>query len=286
MTIKELRARLQDAAFPASYADAIEALAQPCLRLDAIPADESELAMGCSKIGGSPDLPPGIPWPMHGDLPLTFGVQIDAQDINPYQCSRVLPSQGHFFFFLDLSEHPEGYDPADQGNWRVIFHSGPREELERRIRPESGVIPVHFNPCRIVFHEALSPGWDKIPVHALLLGPVREDEYQCFIDGLPDETHHQLLGRPGRIEDLQYLMQLECQYISNGLQMSEPGRPIDDARAREVAPGATDWKLLLQLDSDERAGMDWGDSMVSFWIREKDLRDRNFSEVWEIDEWS
>jgi uncharacterized protein YwqG len=285
MIITELRTRLQEAGFGARYADATEALAQRCLRFNAIPCDEGALPIGCSKLGGFPDLPVGIPWPLHGGRSLTHVAQIDHSDTNPYSFCRDLPAEGHSSFFLDLGEQPEGYDPGDRGNWRVIYHPGPREELERRVRPESGVIPVHFNPCRIVFHEALSPGWDKIPFLALLLGPVRQDEYQNFIDSLPDEEHHQILGRPGRIEDLQYPMRLECQYISQGLQMSEPGKPVDEAKAREVAPGAQDWKLLLQLDSDEGAGMDWGDSMVSFWIKEKDLRERNFSEVWEIDEW-
>jgi uncharacterized protein YwqG len=283
MTIKELRARLQDAGFPESYGDTIERLAQPCLRFTSIPTDEGALPLGCSKLGGFPDLPVGTSWPLHGDRPLTHMIQIDLRDLNPYQFYKILPSEGLLSFFLDLNETEE-YDPADRGNWWLIFLPGPREKLERRMPPESGIIPVHFNPCRVVFHEALSPGWQEIPIRNLHLDEGQEDEYQHFIDCLPDETHHQVLGRPGRIEDLQELMQLECQCISNGLAMSKPEKPIDEPRARQVAQGAQDWKLLLQLDSDEGAGMDWGDNMPSFWIREKDLRERNFSDIWMIDE--
>jgi uncharacterized protein YwqG len=285
MTIAELRARLQDAGFPNSYGDATEALAQRCLRLNAIPTDERDLSSGCSKIGGLPDLPVGIQWPSHGDHRLTFAAQIDLKDTNPYPFCGDLPPEGLLCFFLNLDEQPEGFDPTGRGNWRIIFHPGPRESLKRRLPPESGMSPVQFNPCRIVYQEAVSPGWDKIPLQSLRLGQVQQDEYQYFIDRLPGEKNHQFLGRPGRIEDLQYLMQLDCQYISNGLQMSGPGDPIDKVKAREVAPSATDWRLLLQLDSDEGAGMDWGDSMPSFWIREKDLSGLNFSDAWLIDEW-
>ena len=79
--------------------------------------------------------------------------------------------------------------------------------------------------------------------------------------------------------------QLQCQAISHGLVLGADGTPLDKNRLRELAPGAADWKLLLQLDSDEGAGMDWGDSMISFWIREKDLQDHSFSEAWMIEEW-
>lgn len=285
MNIKEMRARLEDAGFDPRYADATEALAQPCLRFDTIPTDESELALGCSKLGGFPDLPVGVPWPFHGDRPLVFLGQFNAHDFSQFSFCKDLPPEGILYFFLDMDLWAEGYDPSDRGNWRVIYHLGPPEELERCVPPEHGPTTAVFIPCRIVLHEALSPGWDKIPCHALVLDVIREDEYQGFIDRLPDEKNHQVLGRPGRIEDLQYLMQLECQFLSHCVSLDQDRKPVDEARAREVAPGALDWRLLLQLDSDKGTGMDWGDSMLSFWIRERDLQDRNFSEVWMIEEW-
>jgi uncharacterized protein YwqG len=40
---------------------------------------------------------------------------------------------------------------------------------------------------------------------------------------------------------------------------------------------------LLQLDSDEEAGMMWGDrGMLYFWIPEEALAPRRFGEVWTI----
>jgi len=284
MTINELRARLREAVFDSKYADCIESQAQRCVRFQAIPTNEEDLPLGCSKLGGSPDLPVGVSWPSHGNRLLDFRIQIDLQDLNQYRFCKVLPSEGHLYIFLYMDLRAEGYDPSDRENWRFIYHPGPREDLQRRPRPELGLKPVHFNPCRIAFHEALSPGWDEIPIHALRLDDDQQDEWQYFIDCLPEETNHQLLGRPGRIQDLEYVTQLECQFLSNGLVMAKPGKPINEERAKEVAPGATDWKLLLQLDSDKGAGMDWGDSMISFWIRERDLQERNFSQVWMVEE--
>ena len=46
---------------------------------------------------------------------------------------------------------------------------------------------------------------------------------------------------------------------------------------------AADWRLLLQLDTDNDAGMMWGDTgVLYFWIREQDARAKDFSKVWVI----
>jgi uncharacterized protein YwqG len=267
------------------YADLIESQAQRCVRFSLIPTYDSEMAVGQTKLGGSPDLPVRTPWPLRGDRPLTFLAQINLRDLNPYSICRTLPSEGILYFFLDMDSWSEEYDPSDRGNWRVIYHHGPQEDLERCVWPEQGLFPPRFKPCRIVFHEAMSPGWHEIPIHAFHLDEAQEDEYVHVIYEFPDGKAHQVLGQPGRIESLEYELQLQCQAISHGLVLGADGRPLDKDRVRELAPGAADWRLLLQLDSDEGAGMDWGDSMISFWIRERDLQDRNFSEVWEIDVW-
>ncbi len=59
MDIAQLRIRLLVAGLDTRYGDAIESQAQPCRRFDTIPTNESELQLGCSKLGGSPDLPIG-----------------------------------------------------------------------------------------------------------------------------------------------------------------------------------------------------------------------------------
>jgi uncharacterized protein YwqG len=268
----------------AEYADLIESQAQRCVRFSLIPRDDREIAVEQTKLGGSPVLPVRTPWPLRGDRPLTFLAQINLRDLNPYPICRTLPSEGILYFFLDMDSWSEEYDPSDRENWRVIFHDGPLEELERRVLPERELSPPRFNPCWLVPHEALSPGWYEKPIQAFHLDEAQEDEYVHIIYEFPDEKAHQVLGRPGRIENLEYELQLQCQAISHGLALGADGRPLDKDRAKELAPGADDWKLLLQLDSDEGAGMDWGDSMISFWIRERDLQERNFSEVWQIDE--
>ena len=89
---------------------------------------------------------------------------------------------------------------------------------------------------------------------------------------------HKLLGYP---DPVQNEMQTECQLVSNGIYCGDADG-YRSARAEALRPGAADWRLLLQVDSEEdRAGMMWGDvGRVYFWIRDQDLRMRNFDAVW------
>jgi len=50
-----------------------------------------------------------------------------------------------------------------------------------------------------------------------------------------------------------------------------------------LAPGADQWRMLLQIDSDENAMFEWGDcGQLFFWITEDALNRRAFDEVWMI----
>lgn len=51
-----------------------------------------------------------------------------------------------------------------------------------------------------------------------------------------------------------------------------------DAPRRDLALDAAGWQLLLQLDSDDQAGMMWGDcGRLYFWLRRTDLIRRAFN---------
>ncbi|HYT23842.1 MAG TPA: YwqG family protein [Candidatus Polarisedimenticolia bacterium] len=56
-----------------------------------------------------------------------------------------------------------------------------------------------------------------------------------------------------------------------------------DPRRGELEPGAHDWTLLLQIDSDDNAKMMWGDAgMLYVWIRRQGVASREFDKAWTI----
>jgi uncharacterized protein YwqG len=61
-------------------------------------------------------------------------------------------------------------------------------------------------------------------------------------------------------------------------KIRQPGRP------KSPTAGAADWRLLLQIDTDEDGpGWMWGDvGRIYFWIKKHDLALRRFADVWLI----
>jgi uncharacterized protein YwqG len=114
----------------------------------------------------------------------------------------------------------------------------------------------------------------------LLLELEDEEVYDNFLESYAgSETEHQLLGLP---RPIQGEMELECQLVTNGLYTGDASG-YKDPRRKTLEPGAIDWTLLLQVDSDDNAGMMWGDlGRLYFWVRRQDLASRNFDKVWTI----
>ena len=94
------------------------------------------------------------------------------------------------------------------------------------------------------------------------------------------QPKHQLFGYPVPLQDDS--MELGCQLAANGIYVGDP-EGYQTARARELAAGAADWRLLLQLDSDGAVGMTWGDlGTLYFWVREAEAQTGDFGNVWMI----
>ncbi len=60
-----------------------------------------------------------------------------------------------------------------------------------------------------------------------------------------------MLGQPRQIQND---MQLECQLVSNGLNFGDVSGRKDPRRA-ELEELVREWRLLLEIDSDDHAGM-------------------------------
>jgi uncharacterized protein YwqG len=92
--------------------------------------------------------------------------------------------------------------------------------------------------------------------------------------------NHQLLGLPDIIQNR---MELECQLASNGVSCGDSEGDTSE-EAKKLAAGAADWRLLLQIVTDEDGpGWIWGDSgTIYFWIKRQDLKSLRFDDVWLI----
>jgi len=240
-------------------------------RQHAIPAlslDPSQA--GTSYIGGSPPLPVGMEWPKRGERPLTFIAGIDLGDAHKTGTIPWLPERGLLLFFYDTEEQPWGYDPKDADGWSVVL-------VESGVSTEETAGPA-LNRIGLVLRE-----FDSLPDIQRFddLGlNISEQEQDDWFDGDMQigRAPFQIGGFPNPIQN--DTMELECQLVSNGLYCGDLSG-YEDARAAELAKGAGEWRLLLQLDSEDEIGEMWGDcGFIYFWIRESDARAGRFDKAW------
>lgn len=263
-----------------AHVEPLRSLVRPALRLVATPS-QAGAPIGQSRIGGSPDLPPELAWPVHQGKPLAFLAQLDLAELRRTLPHSPLPPDGYLWFFHG-ADQPWGFDPKDAGSSLVLYRPG-APSLERRADPADLPDGGRFNPCAIRVeayddlpdldeHHPLDPG----------LSEAQEEQYLAVRDYLSSGgagPSHKVLGYA---QPIQGPMELECELVTHGLYCGDP-TGYADPRAKELEKNRQQWRLLFQLDSDEAAAMMWGDvGRVYFWIRDEDLRQHRFERTWTI----
>ncbi|HYR09050.1 MAG TPA: YwqG family protein [Longimicrobium sp.] len=277
MTPESFRTDLASAGL-GRHVETIAALAKPCIQLETVPGDDTAGRVGATRLGGEPDLPPGEPWPEWQGTPMSFLVQIDLATVAGLPGADVLPSDGLLSFFCEGAIWRG--DPTDGGDWRVLYTPA-GASLERASIPDAVPEDGIFTACGLTPRPGVTLPYSQEP-QILALG-LSWDESGAYLDVRdPGDrswpTEHRLLGWPDIAQNAE--MELECQIWSTGIEWS--WADMDRIRA-ELAPATAEWRLLLQLASDDAAGMMWGDvGVLYFWIREPDLAARDFSRVWMI----
>jgi len=240
------------------------------------------MAIGQSRIGGIPDLPADFEWPSYKNEPLSFIAQVNLSELGPYEAAKELPDSGNLAFFYDSQQYVWGFDPNDALGFRVIHFKG--DDLERRDFPNGLPEQSRFKPLELKFAQDLSLApWDSCSINRLNLSDRQSDDYVELLEKFEATERGSiqsfLLGHPDQIQGN---MQLECALVTNGINCgASPG--YSDPRAETFKKEADSWRLLLQVFSEDGAGMMWGDlGCLYFWIREDDLKAGNFDRVWTI----
>jgi len=255
----------------------IDYVAKDAIRLYTKPAGEYDLSIGASRIGGVPDVPPDFKWPERNGVPQAFIAQLAMEEVHAHDLHGELPARGTLWFFYDAKQETYGADPADRGGWQVIF----REDyagLQRMTAPADLPAESQFKAASVSFaNEVTLSQSPQLDVPDFDWTDDEVQKYETLLSTFPTpeehgDVQHQLLGNPQTIQDD---MRLECQLASQGVT------DINDPRAKELSKGANGWQLLLQIDSDDELGMEWGNTgMIYYWLRGSDLKKLDFDEAW------
>jgi len=259
----------------------LASLARPAVRLSSRPLDDNrESPIGASRLGGTPDVSPGFVWPLWKGRPLSFLAQLDLSALASYPFCSVLPQRGVLAFFYDPDQETWGFDPNDRGSWLVHFEPDPAV-LRRGVPPETATVQ---RTCALDTSEVETlPSVDSPAVGALELTAEERNVLWDVGEHIAEQSDapadHQLLGLASPIQGD---MQLECQLASNGVYCGDAAG-YASSRARALEAGAGDWRLLMQIDSDDNAEMMWGDcGRLYFWMTEDALRQGAFAESWMV----
>ena len=294
MDPQDILSALSDVGLSRLKAD-VTKLIQESIRLTPQPLGDTPTPPGVSRLGGAPDLPGDVTWPAWKDVPMSFIGQVNLADLASFAPARDLPKSGLLSFFYDAAQETYGADPAERGGWQVLYFppAPPREggmhwfsrSDPRQLRPAAfpAGLPdsARFKPCRLTFAgEYTLPGAPAQYLPDLDWSPDEIERYEQFQAGFPSAEdrktlHFRMFGCPDQIQDD---MQLQCALYANGVSPEDAGTPQAIAQATARKAG---WQLLLQVDSDETAGMRWASyGMLYFWLEKEALQQGQFERSW------
>lgn len=295
--LRERLARVAESHLPEGDARAVTDLARPAIRLDQTDSDTG------SHLGGNPLLPPSAPtWPYWDQKPLSFLARIDLAELAGFETDVRLPDSGHLNFFYEADEQMAwGFEPSHRDGWRVVY--APASLAVEVSAPEGSIVfpKVGLRPAQTL----TIPGWeedavtDLVPrycspqdvtaVDKLLGSEKRHQERRDAYFALQDEwsptvawdrePSHQIGGWP-RLQ--QGPIWRECQVVSQGVPLGT-AEEWADPRVEQKLAGIDDWRLLLQLDTDDRTDWMWGDVGTLYYATRQSLEPTSaVDEAWMV----
>ena len=253
------------------YAADATSLLRPSIAMFSHQVDnEQQIAIGASKLGGLPDLPPDMQWPYYHDRPLYFVAQINFAEVAAYDVEKVLPSSGVAYFFYDDTWYEDNLTTMFNLG-RTLFFEGDLSLLKRTDAPYSVVWPA----CSVSFKNdmTLPPGqswkwFDNSEAYTRLNTQDTYSEVAWVMSILADgeSPRHRLSGHHDPVQVNVF---------------AEAQRELTKEASWEEADEQTPtWTLLLQIDSDNNANMMWGDvGTLYFCIKNDALHNRHFDET-------
>jgi hypothetical protein len=230
---------------------------------------------GFSKLGGAPDLPEGMEWPHGADRPLEFLLQLDFAELpwGRLKRSAWLPADGRLYAFLV----PDGPDRKDGVK---LFYTPSEVSVQPAAAPE-GVktypeLPAGFHR----FRAAPSLEWLGPEAEALDRQSGDQDlqlEAGGFTPPSFGGAEHYVGGYPQEIQWAR--LPVEAELSSRDVSSPWPvhheyAAPVD----AEIEKASKDWRLLLQISSDDRMGWHWVDAgQLYVLIRREDAKRRDFT---------
>lgn len=242
-------------------------VALPSIRLRAHAVDGTQLQLGATRLGGTPDFPQGRIWPERQGTALPFIAQINLSEVASYASGHLLPVSGMLYFFFHVDAFLETW-PRDRGTWSVLYERSTPSALQRIAIPETVARKRRYQPSAVTFvTETTLPDYSQYDYTSLqrlgLLNPLTDEE---------ELAYHYVQAQLAQRSKAQRHIPIH--------RLLGHADPVQWDMQSELTEGGRDWQLLLQVDSDATPDMDWGDTgRIYYWIRKQHLLLCDFSQV-------
>lgn len=276
----------------APIAAQVRSLYAPSIALTPL-RQRKDLALGCSKFGGLPDLPAAVDWPRWRHQPMAFIAQFDLAEVHAVAPDIGLPASGLLSCFLALDPETSlpgfrGEANADNAGARVLWTAA-ESALTRMIEPEDLPAPYRDLPrpvCKLKLSRAgaMLPGLGHT---ALQLQDLHAAQAQAYaelvelINGDLDDPRHwgsRLGGHPALLRNDDLHLSAEC--LARGGEACE-GRHFT-REDPEFQRASLRWRQLLQL-AEGNEGWTWGNAGLLHWmVRAQDWSRAEFATAWAI----
>ena len=257
------------------YEQTIRSLVRGSVVIDPLASSNDQFEIGASKIGGLPDLIPEMDWPQWEGKPLEFLLQLNLDEIRPFDFP--LPTRGLLSFFMST----ELTSPQPSGPGRVLYVEDV-SLLQKRLSS-----PIHtYQTSKPEFVALPSLPYQYSTFKGSLWG-LESSEIDDFSEAYGAVIYelekrlgrmfyrHRLFGYP---TPYQSDVEVEVSYASRGKKtsgfMTKMG--IDDVE------DARRWCPLLQLYGGKDSGLFDGDAAVYFMFQQQGAPVIDLSEVWTV----
>lgn len=239
-----------------------------------------------SRIGGDPDLPPNVEWPLDTNgTPMTFLAQLRLRELAPHDESPLLPLGGMLYFFVGVDE------PAYHIEHKVLYLQEEKlQEAKRQPSPEVTALEEKFVGYRVTARATMEPpNYGYVEYEQIENDEHDYEQYEDLCFELTEGNSSDLavlFGYPATQHgDCEYKAALrlltgeEYNYsVKTAIERITAHLNGDSAEAEQEV---RDTLLLLALDSDQEVGFCWWDAgELQFYIRKEDLLAGNFAHTY------
>lgn len=266
-TIQKMRTENYYAAHDGKYSEEIAKEAEKYLKNAVFAAFDknAKIYNGCSKVGGSPDVPKGFKWFTNSfGTPLTFLMQINFAELRKFDSDKIFPDCGILYFFYDVETQPWVWA---EGDYKVFYYNGDVSQLSPMAFPDEcrdsfycGYADENcvIDECRLTFFADKSlPCYDEFT--ALSGYECEPSEYEA--------TAAKMLGYEPMLYTDKY-------NIIGGYSI-----PEQNSVSEEFDSGYIQLLQMTYYESD-KCGFMFGDGgKLYFYINKDELADGNFDNV-------